>query len=194
MNDEMKAEFPGGGPSRTGDQRGMLLAVLENEEASDADRHVALEELLRTHNREGLLELLRTTTISSDQDAHDTVREAVLQTQPDDDDPLCECMDCTWMGAESEVAELQDAHERILPGEAVFPGECPECHAGIDYAEGHEPLGSVQYELAGYGRIKALLERSDVTPDELRAALDPRAAERVERVSAKVPRTGDPGL
>jgi hypothetical protein len=55
-------------------------------------------------------------------------------------------------------------------------------------------LGSVQYELAGYGRIKALLERSDVTPDELRAALDPRAAERVERVSAKVPRTGDPGL
>lgn len=53
-----------------------------------------------------------------------------------DKDPLVECADCTWIGAESELKEIADPLERIESGETMPPGECPACGALAYYVEG----------------------------------------------------------
>ena len=46
-----------------------------------------------------------------------------------DPDAPCECGNCDWKGAAAALDAIEDAQERLSPGETVPAGECPECGA-----------------------------------------------------------------
>lgn len=56
----------------------------------------------------------------------------VYWTRPDDVEVLESghyCQNCAWRGQTSDLKEIKDFHERVMPGEPVPSGECPECGA-----------------------------------------------------------------
>lgn len=44
-------------------------------------------------------------------------------------DPYVACGNCLWIGRESECNPITDVTERVMPGEIMPAGECPECGA-----------------------------------------------------------------
>jgi predicted RNA-binding Zn-ribbon protein involved in translation (DUF1610 family) len=51
----------------------------------------------------------------------------------------CENDECNWEGPISEMAEIDDIHERVMPGELVAAGCCPECGDLIGIADEDVP-------------------------------------------------------
>lgn len=52
---------------------------------------------------------------------------------------LYKCEECGWTGTEGEMGELEAANERVLSGELMPAGECPECGALIEVADEDVP-------------------------------------------------------
>lgn len=46
-----------------------------------------------------------------------------------EEDPYVACGNCLWIGRESECNPITDVTERVMPGEIMPAGECPECGA-----------------------------------------------------------------
>jgi len=51
------------------------------------------------------------------------------------EDPWCECANCGTRTRESDLKEIRDFGERVMPGEECPAGECPECGALAHIAE-----------------------------------------------------------
>lgn len=42
---------------------------------------------------------------------------------------LVHCDNCEWCGFAANLEEISDIQHRVIPGEEVPAGECPECNA-----------------------------------------------------------------
>ena len=50
-----------------------------------------------------------------------------------------ECEECEWRGVRNDMNSIRDIEERVLPGEFMAAGECPECGALISIADDDVP-------------------------------------------------------
>jgi Zn finger protein HypA/HybF involved in hydrogenase expression len=111
-------------------------------------------------------------------------------TAMNEEDPWCECADCMWRGRESQLKDLRDVFERVLPGEDFPAGECPECgavaHILDDQSEGHVPAVYASQDVPGnWGFVGC---DSDCYETE-ESALEPAR----QSVSVEVPLASCPG-
>lgn len=51
---------------------------------------------------------------------------SLLPDWPSEDSP-CHCADCQWTGPASNLDAINDPSERLMAGETVPAGECPQC-------------------------------------------------------------------
>lgn len=49
------------------------------------------------------------------------------------------CEDCGWSGSIDDMDRLDDIHERVLPGELMAAGQCPECGSLIGISDDDVP-------------------------------------------------------
>ena len=52
--------------------------------------------------------------------------------------PSATCQDCAWQGPVEQCGPLENACERVQPGDLMPAGECPKCNASALLDE-HEP-------------------------------------------------------
>lgn len=50
-----------------------------------------------------------------------------------------ECRSCEWKGLEYSLNLLDNAHERVVPGELMPAGQCPDCGALVSVADDDVP-------------------------------------------------------
>lgn len=74
-----------------------------------------------------------TVTSVGTKDDFPTIDGGMYWSRPDDVEVLEPgehyCQNCSWHGPESDLREIRDFNERVMPGEPCPSGECPECDA-----------------------------------------------------------------
>lgn len=74
------------------------------------------------------------------------------------------CQNCCWTGPVENTKELRDVRDRVLPGDVMPAGECPEdgCHgaAMLDQHDGNDDLRSAMVALMlGLDRLRESVPR-----------------------------------
>ena len=79
------------------------------------------------------------------------------------------CEDCEWAGSDQELDAISDIHERVLVGELLAAGCCPECGSLIACSDGDVPDYTLE-KCVGIARARGKLESaaSEVAIDALR--------------------------
>lgn len=71
-----------------------------------------------------------------------------MNTETTEFDPICHCQNCPWTGSESLTCEIKDVRERVMAGEPMPPGECPECGSLCQYPDHTQPGDVWSYDSA----------------------------------------------
>lgn len=57
-------------------------------------------------------------------------------------DPCCQCQNCDWNGPIHEAEPVHDIWSRVVPGEIMPAGDCPDCGALVHLLDGGRHAGN----------------------------------------------------
>lgn len=55
---------------------------------------------------------------------------------PSEEEPCCQCRNCNWHGSVDKADPVHDMWSRVLPGEIMPAGDCPDCGALVHLVSG----------------------------------------------------------